>query len=59
MRNQKVYGTLSKMEKDGLIKFITEENKRKIYQITELGNTVLQTEIKRIKRLYQNSLEEK
>lgn len=47
------------MEKDGLIKFITEENKRKIYQITELGNTVLKTEIKRIKRLYQNSLEEK
>ena len=35
-----MYGTLSKMEKDGLIKFICEEKKRKLYQITELGKEV-------------------
>lgn len=49
-----MYGTLSKMEKDGLIEFIREEEKRKIYRITELGEQILQLEIKRICRLYQN-----
>lgn len=53
-----MYGTLSKMEKDGLISYFAEEEKRKIYRITELGQEVLQKEIKRIARLYQNSLGE-
>lgn len=52
-----MYGSLSKMEKDGLIRFLQEEDKRKIYVITELGIEVLQLELKRIKRLYQTSLE--
>lgn len=50
-----MYGTLSKMEKDGLIAFVAEEDKRKLYLITELGKEILDTELKRIKRLYQNS----
>ena len=50
-----MYGTLSKMEKDGLIVFEREEEKRKLYQITELGKEVLQLEMKRIERLYKNS----
>ena len=49
-----MYGTLSKMEKDGLIEFVREEEKRKIYRITGLGEQILQLEIKRICRLYQN-----
>ena len=49
-----MYGSLSKMEKDGLIQFVQEEEKRKIYQITELGTEVLQLELKRIERLYRN-----
>lgn len=49
-----MYGSLSKMEKDGLIIFVRMEDKRKIYTITELGRQVLQLEIKRIKRLYEN-----
>ena len=53
-----MYGTLSKMEKDGLISFVREEEKRKIYQITDLGRKVLEIELKRIERLYRNSLEE-
>lgn len=48
-----MYGSLSKMEKDGVIRFIREEDKRKIYQITELGEEVLELEIKRIERLYR------
>ena len=54
-----MYGTLSKMEKDGLISFVREEEKRKIYQITDLGRKVLDIELKRIERLYKNSLEER
>ncbi|OCA80710.1 PadR family transcriptional regulator [Pradoshia sp. D12] len=50
-----MYGSLSKMEKDGLIMFVREENKRKFYMITELGKQILNIEIRRIERLYQNS----
>lgn len=53
-----MYGSLSKMEKDGLIRFVKEDEKRKIYQITELGREVLQLEKKRIERLYRNAKEE-
>ena len=52
-----MYGSLSKMENDKLIKFVREEDKRKIYVITELGNEVLDLELKRIKRLY-NTIKE-
>lgn len=52
-----LYGSLSKMEKDGLILFIREEDKRKIYKITDLGRHVLDLEMKRIERLYQNMME--
>ena len=52
-----MYGSLSKMEKDGLIEFVREEDKRKIYQITELGMEVLELELKRIQRLYRNARE--
>lgn len=50
-----MYGTLSKMEKDGLIAFVREEEKRKLYQITSLGTEILNLEIHRIERLYKNS----
>lgn len=53
-----MYGSLSKMEKDCIIRFIREEDKRKIYQITDLGLEVLQLELKRIERLYQIAREE-
>lgn len=53
-----MYGSLSKMEKDGVIRFVREEDKRKIYEITALGTEVLQLELKRIERLYQNAQEE-
>ena len=49
-----MYGTLSKMEKDQLIRFVREEEKRKIYWITDLGREVLQLEMRRIERLFRN-----
>lgn len=50
-----MYGSLSKMEKDGLIAITKEEEKRKFYIITELGKEILSIELKRIERLYKNS----
>lgn len=47
-----LYGTLSKMERDGLIRFVREEETRKLYVITDLGREVLQLEMDRIRRLY-------
>lgn len=52
-----MYGSLSKMEKDGLIRFVREEEKRKIYCITDLGTQVLELEMNRIERLYQTMME--
>lgn len=54
-----LYGSLSKMEKDGLISFIREEDKRKIYRITALGTEVLELEMMRIERLYKSMMEAK
>lgn len=53
-----MYGSLSKMEKDGVIRFVREEDKRKIYQITDLGLEVLGLELQRIERLYKIAQEE-
>ncbi len=52
-----MYGSLSKMEKDGLIQLIQERDKRKIYQITALGAEVLELELRRIERLYRTAQE--
>ena len=51
-------GRISKMEKDGVIRFLREEDKRKIYQITDLGLEVLEIELKRIERFYRITKEE-
>jgi DNA-binding PadR family transcriptional regulator len=53
-----MYGSLSKMEKDGVIQFTKEEDKRKIYEITELGREILKIELNRITRLYKITQEE-
>ena len=53
-----MYGSLSKMEKDGVIRFVREEDKRKLYEITPLGAEVLEIELNRIKRLYKITQEE-
>ena len=50
-----MYGTLAKMEKDGLIALDHIQENRKLYRITPLGEEVLHLELKRIERLYKNS----
>lgn len=49
-----LYGSLSKMEKGGLIQIVREEDNRKTYEITPSGLLVLDMEIARITELYHN-----
>lgn len=49
-----VYSSLGKLESDGLIEIVREEERRKIYTIAPLGGELLQEEIARITELYNN-----
>ncbi len=51
-----VYGSLSRMEKDGLIRVVGEENRRKSYIATDLGSELLRQEIARISEQYHNAM---
>lgn len=48
-----MYGSLAKMEKDGLIEFTQESDKRKLYRITAIGEEILNLEKDRIRHLYK------
>ncbi len=51
-----VYGTLTKMKRDGVITIIADEKRKTVYEITEAGKTLMRMELKRLKELYQNGL---
>lgn len=46
-----VYTILYKMEQDGLIEVVSEEDRRKVYLITDLGYEVLRAEASRLTHL--------
>ena len=50
-----VYSSIGKLEGDGLIKAVSEEERRKIYIITPVGSEILREEAARIAELYKNS----
>ena len=50
-----VYSSLGKLEGDGLIKAVSEENRRKTYIISENGKQILREEAMRIAELSKNS----
>jgi len=49
-----VYSSLGKLESDGLIESVREEDRRKIYAITPSGCEILREETARITELYNN-----
>lgn len=53
-----LYGTLSKLQKGGLIMTTKEEEKRKYYRITDSGKDILRQELARLKELYLNGKKE-
>ena len=50
-----VYSSLGKLESDGLIEAVKEEDRRKFYIITPLGRGILREEALRITELHRNS----
>ena len=50
-----IYNSLSRLEKDGLIRTLSEDNRRKTYITTELGEKILKVEAKRLVELYENA----
>jgi len=51
-----LYGSLSRMERDGLIVVVAEEQRRKTYEISPVGTEVLRLELDRLKELVANGL---
>ena len=49
-----IYSSIKKLDSSKLIQSVREENRRKIYVITEIGKLILHEEAMRIKELYQN-----
>ncbi len=46
-----MYGNLSRMEKEGLINSVAEENRKKIYEISEKGKIIMRLEMERLEEL--------
>ncbi|RDW15019.1 PadR family transcriptional regulator [Oceanobacillus chungangensis] len=51
-----IYGTLTKMQRDGIISVYADEKRKKIYEVTDIGKQLMQAEIERLKELHENAL---
>ncbi|QKS69933.1 PadR family transcriptional regulator [Paenalkalicoccus suaedae] len=52
-----IYGTITKMLKDGLIVMYANEERKKVYELTEIGEAILRMEIDRIAELHRHASE--
>ena len=53
-----MYGNLSRMEKEGLITSVAEEDRKKIYELSEKGKIVLRLELERLEELLEHGKNE-
>jgi DNA-binding PadR family transcriptional regulator len=53
-----MYGSLSRMEKEGLINSAAEEERKKIYEISEKGKILLKLEMARLEELLEHGKNE-
>lgn len=51
-----IYGTLTKMRRDGIITIFSDEKRKTVYEITDVGKKLMRSEIKRLKELHNNAL---
>ncbi|WP_416148335.1 PadR family transcriptional regulator [Salipaludibacillus sp. HK11] len=51
-----VYGTLGKMQKQDIITVYSDEKRKTIYEITDIGKKLMKVEINRLKELHKNAL---
>ncbi|MBC8061353.1 MAG: PadR family transcriptional regulator [Clostridiaceae bacterium] len=52
-----VYGTLTKMHRDGIVTIYSNEERKTVYEITITGKELLSLEIERLKELNKNASE--
>ncbi|UNC91545.1 PadR family transcriptional regulator [Candidatus Contubernalis alkalaceticus] len=50
-----VYGTLTKMQKNGIITVYADERRKTVYEITDTGKKLIAAEINRLRELHQNA----
>lgn len=53
-----MYGSLSRMEKEGLITSVAEKDRKKIYELSEKGKIVLKLELARLEELFNHGKSE-
>jgi len=51
-----VYGTLSKFQNKGVISIYSDEERRTVYEITDIGKQLILAEIERVKEIYTNAV---
>ena len=51
-----IYGTLTKMQRDGIITVYSDEERKRIYEMTETGKSLMRNEITRLKEVHQNAV---
>ncbi|MBO1910528.1 PadR family transcriptional regulator [Sporosarcina sp. 6E9] len=51
-----IYGTLTKMQRDGIISVYSDELRKKVYEVTDIGKILMQHEIARLKELHKNAV---
>ncbi|WP_198530533.1 PadR family transcriptional regulator [Bacillus sp. LL01] len=51
-----IYGTLTKMQKDGVITVFADAERKTLYEITDSGKELITAEIERLKELHRNAL---
>lgn len=50
-----IYGTLTKMQKDGVITVFADAERKTVYEITDSGKELITAEITRLKELHENA----
>ncbi|WP_461204747.1 PadR family transcriptional regulator [Clostridium sp. DL1XJH146] len=51
-----IYGTLTKMKKDGIVEVYSNQERKTVYETTKLGRELIDLEIKRIEELHNNAI---
>jgi DNA-binding PadR family transcriptional regulator len=52
-----VYGSLTKMQRDGIVAVYSNEERKTVYELTESGRKLLKLEIERLNELHKNAKE--
>lgn len=54
-----IYGTLTKMQRDGIIAVYADEKRKKIYEVTDVGKILMRREVGRLNELHENAMKHK